>query len=111
MDDQHGLAEEGEQVIRHGGEQGLVREERVGQAVNLERPRGHLPLGIDIGVERLARGDVVDQLEAADLDDPVAPVRVEAGRFGIEDDFAHKGPAAADARAAARTCRGGATSL
>ena len=79
--------------------------------MDLERARRHLPLGIEIGVERIARGDVVDQFEAADLDDAVAAVRVEAGRFGVEDDFAHNGPAAADVRAAARTCRGGATSL
>ncbi len=29
-------------------------------------------------------------LDAADLDQPVAPQRIEAGGFGIENDFAHE---------------------
>ena len=111
VDDQHRIAEEGEQVVHHRAEQRLVREELIGQTMDLERAGRHLPLGIDVSVVRRAGRDVVDQLDAADLDDTVAALRVETGGFGVEDDFAHSGPAAVDARAAANTCRGGGTSL
>ena len=33
--------------------------------------------------------DVVQELDAADLDQPVAVQAIEAGRFGVEDDLAH----------------------
>ena len=32
----------------------------------------------------------VDELDAADLDHPVAARRVEAGGLGVEDDLAHR---------------------
>ena len=49
----------------------------------------HRPAGIEIGVEGAAGLDPVEQLDAADLDHPVAAGRAEAGGLGVEDDFAH----------------------
>ncbi len=44
---------------------------------------------------------MIHQLDGADLDDAVAGFRVEAGGFGIEDDFAHdEGESAGRRRAA-----------
>ena len=49
----------------------------------------HVALGIEISVEVAAGLDPVEDLDAADLDHAVAAGRVEAGGFGIEDDFPH----------------------
>src|SRR4029077_9275714 len=35
------------------------------------------------------RGSAGDELDAADLDDPVPEPRLEAGRLGVEDDLSH----------------------
>ena len=79
-------------AIEFGGDRGeerLVGEEPVVEAVHPGRLDRHRPLGIEVAVEGLAGRDVVEQLDAADLDDPVAVGRVEAGGFGVEDDLAH----------------------
>lgn len=47
------------------------------------------PARIDVDLKFAARRQVVDQLDAADLYDPVPLSGVEAGGFGIEDDFPH----------------------
>src|SRR5882757_4599252 len=54
-----------------------------------ERFRRHLALGIDVTVKGLAGRHAVEDFDATDLDQTVAPQRVEAGGFGIENDFAH----------------------
>ncbi len=46
-------------------------------------------VGIEIVVERAARMTTVHQLHAADLDDSVTQVWLEAGGFGVENDLAH----------------------
>ena len=45
-------------------------------------------------MERLSRGDTVQQFDAADLDDAMAGDGVEARGFGIEDDLAQIRPRA-----------------
>jgi hypothetical protein len=50
--------------------------------------RRYIPLGIDEAVVFLARWNAIVEFDAADFDQPVAPTRIEAGCFGIEDDFA-----------------------
>src|SRR5947209_16889117 len=55
--------------------------------------RRHLALGIEVAVKGLAGWHAIEDLDAADLDQPVAPQRVEAGGFGIENDFAHSSTA------------------
>jgi hypothetical protein len=39
-------------------------------------------------VKSLPRRHAVEDLDAADFDESVAAERIEAGRFGVEDDFA-----------------------
>ena len=71
------------------GEARLVLEELVGDAVDAQRALLHCPLGVDVAVEMVPGEAPGDQLDAADLDDPVPEPRVETGRFGVEDDLSH----------------------
>jgi hypothetical protein len=41
-------------------------------------------------MEDLAGRHPVQDLDATDLDQPIAAQRIEAGGFGIEDDFTHR---------------------
>src|SRR5690606_16566508 len=47
-------------------------------------------LGIDVLVEGAAGRELVDHLDAAELDDPVL-AGIKAGGFGVEDDLTHWG--------------------
>ena len=87
VDDEPRIGDEVDEVLGDGGEDRLVREEGVGQAVDPEGPFRHRPLGIDVDVEAAAARAVIDQLDAADLDDAVAGMGFDAGGLGIEDDF------------------------
>src|SRR5580693_6685700 len=89
VDDQRRVAEEGDQVVHDFGKESLVLEELIIEAVNRKRFRRHAALGVEIAVERLARGDAVDELDAADFDHAVPGKRIKAGGFGIEHDLAH----------------------
>ena len=40
-------------------------------------------------MERAAGAPPVDELDAADLDDAMAQLRLEPGGFGVEDDLPH----------------------
>ena len=89
--DQLGAGEELQELVRDLGEQRLVGQEIVGNAVHVEGGRVDLAAGrTDEGVIVLAGRNVVPQFHPADLDDPL-DIRIEAGGFGIEDDFAHEG--------------------
>ena len=72
------------------GEQRLVGEELAGKAVHGEGFLRHVALGIDVAVKGLPGRHAVEDLDAADFDQPVAAQRIEAGGFGIENDFAHE---------------------
>ena len=48
--------------------------------------------GIEIPMPVSAGGDVIDQFDAGELDNAVAVLRVEPGRLGVEDKFAHRAP-------------------
>ena len=87
--DQWGVADEGEKLLAHVGEQRLVLEELGRQAVHLERAVRHLAFGVEVVVEAIAGRKPVHQLDTADLDQPVALVGVEAGGLGVEHDLAH----------------------
>ena len=99
VDHQPRLADEIEKAAGDLGEARLVGEETGGQPMNGDRAFGHVALGIDVDVIFGARRDAVQKLDTADLDDPVAAGRLQAGRFRIENDFAHHGPIAGSARA------------
>ena len=69
---------------------GCVAQEGGGQAVHLLRVGRHVALGIEVAVEEAAGRHVVEQLERADLDHPVAVGRLEPGGLGIDHDLAHQ---------------------
>src|SRR3984957_10838138 len=88
--DELGIAEEGDQFIGLLDEQWLVLEELDRQPVNLERRFRHVAFRVEIEMERLAGRKAVDELNAANLDAPIARKGIKAGRFGIENNFAHR---------------------
>ena len=51
---------------------------------------GHDALRVQIGLEALAGGKMIHQLDTANLDDPVAVAGLKAGGFGIENNLAHQ---------------------
>ena len=83
VDDHHGFADKGEKLVDDVGEQRLVLQKLVAQAVNLERTGLYLALGIDVEMKLRAGRCLVDDFQRADLDDPVSLRRIDAGRFGI----------------------------
>ena len=89
VDDERSVPDEGQQISHDLGEQRFVGEKFAGQAMHREGLRRNVALGVEIAVEGLSGRDAVEKLDAADLDQPVAPQRVEARRFGIEHDLAH----------------------
>ena len=89
MRDQRRIAEKFEQLVDALMETRLVRKEGDRQAVHALCLGGHVAIGMKIGVETAPGLDPVDQLDAADFDQPVTVGGTEAGRFGVEDDLAH----------------------
>ena len=87
VDDQRRLAEEFQKRVRDLGEARLVGEKRAGDAVHAFGFRRHVAFGIEIGLKRAPGGKMIDQLDAADLDDAVAVGRIESGGLGVENDF------------------------
>ena len=69
---------------------GCVARNVVLDAVHLERAAVDLALRVDVAMEAVLRRPAIDELHAADLDDPVAGGRLEARGFGIQDDLAHQ---------------------
>jgi hypothetical protein len=54
-----------------------------------ERLLRHIAFRIDVAVERLPRRHAVEYLNATELNQTIASQRIQAGGFGIENDFAH----------------------
>jgi len=69
-------AYEGEQLVGDGAEQRLVLEIPLPLAMHLRGLLGDVALRVDEGVERAAGRNPFDDLDGADLDDPVAGRRV-----------------------------------
>jgi hypothetical protein len=44
---------------------------------------GHIATGIYVSVKTPAGGNMVNQLDTGDFDDPMTVARIETGRFGI----------------------------
>jgi hypothetical protein len=51
---------------------------------------GHVAFGIDVTVKFAAGRDVVNELDAGDLDDAMTFAWIQTGRFGIEHDFTQR---------------------
>ena len=52
----------------------------------------NVALGIDKAMKFAARRNAVENLDATDFDQPVALFRIEASRFRVENDLAHREP-------------------
>src|SRR5205814_2957224 len=78
----------GEELVGDVLEQRFVLEELGREAVHVDRVAVNVALGIEVAVELEAGGDAVDDLDAAELDQPVAFVGVEPRRLGVDDDLA-----------------------
>ena len=85
---ERGVADEGEELVGDVLEQGFVLEELAGQAVHVDRIAVDVALRVEVAVELAAGGDAVDDLDAAELDQPVAGVGVEPRRLRVDDDLA-----------------------
>src|SRR5262249_3609852 len=89
--DQLGVADIVEQFLGDLREQRLVAQEFVADAGDRARAFVDRPLRIQEAVERRPlRAPPLEQLDAADLDDLVTLADLEAGRFGIEHDWAQR---------------------
>ena len=75
VDDEAILADEGEEVVDHRGEDRLVGERSGRMAVDAERLLRHFAFGIDQGVKDDAGGDLVDDFHGADFDQADRPCR------------------------------------
>jgi hypothetical protein len=89
VDHQFGAADELDEVAGDLGELRLVGKEVVGQAVDALGIR-HLAARVEVGMEALAGELPTHQFDAADFDDAIAGAEIQAGGFGIEDDFPHR---------------------
>jgi len=68
----------------------LLRELLAREAVHLDRTLVDVPVRIQIAVERTAGQPAIDHLDAADLDDAMLLLDLEAGGLRIEYDLAHQ---------------------
>jgi preprotein translocase subunit SecB len=89
MRHQHGIAEEFDEFLDRIGKARLVFEEFGREPVDGKGFRRNVPFRVEIAMEAAAGGKTVEQLDAADLDDPMALIGVETCGFGIENDLAH----------------------
>src|SRR5262245_19373481 len=71
VNDELGAVDELDELGRDLGELRLRGEKLVLDAVHLERAAIDFALGVDVAVEAVLRGLAIDELDAADLDDPV----------------------------------------
>ena len=99
------IAEEFHQAINHVRmlEPLLVAQCLVGDAGDAHGRFRHGPAGVDVDLEFAASRQVVAQFDATDLYDAVARSWIEAGGFGVEDDFPHVSSCSVAARIRVRS--------
>jgi hypothetical protein len=69
---QRRVRDEFQKLLNHMGEQRLAGEELAREAMHREGFRRHIALGVDVAVKCLPRRHAVEDLDAADLDQPIA---------------------------------------
>ena len=89
VDHQLGSADIGQEIIDNIGKTGLVLEKLVGNAVNLDGTGIDDTIRLQVDMEIVAGETAINQLDAADLDNPVILLRLEARGFRIENDLPH----------------------
>ena len=90
VDHERRVADEIHEVARELVKTRLVPEELGRDAMHLEGAFRHVAVGIEVGVPLAARGKPVDQLQATDLDDPVASLGIKPRRFRVQYDLAQQ---------------------
>src|SRR6185369_6021366 len=90
VDDQRRIANKGEEIVDDLDKTLVAPEELRGQPVNGEGLGRYVAIRIEVSVERSAGRDAVEQLDAAEFNQPMPLVGIQPGRFGIEDDLAHR---------------------
>ena len=105
VNDQLRAADELDQLVDDVREARLLREEFVGDAVHLLRGAVDLAVGTQVAMERAAGLAAIHQLDAADFDDAMSLLRLQARGFGVEDDLAHDVGSSTAARSACTTLR------
>src|SRR5262245_59932813 len=83
------LPDKGQKLVGDFRKQRFVFQELGGETVDLECGSRHLTLGIYIAVEALAGRNLVVELYAADLHEPIALIGIETRRFRVQYDLAH----------------------
>src|SRR4030088_917095 len=89
VDHQRCIGNKFQKLLDHMSEQRLVGEKFTGKTMHGERFSRHVALRVEVPMKCLPRRHAVENLDTTDFDQPVAPQRIEAGGFGIENDFAH----------------------
>ncbi len=89
VDDQPAVADELEERLGMLGEGRKFRQELGREPMHRIGLFRHGALGIDMAVEDAAGRHVIDQLDAAELDDAVPVAGIETRRLSIEHDLAH----------------------
>jgi hypothetical protein len=60
--------------------------------VNRKRLLRHVAFRIDVAVKGLPGRHAIEDLNASNLNHTITAQRVQTGRFGVENDFAHELP-------------------
>src|SRR5581483_6799064 len=89
VDDELGAADELQELLGDLCETRLALELGARDAVHSERALVDVALGIQIAMKAPAGRAPIDELDAADLDDPMSEAGLETRRFRIEDDLPH----------------------
>src|SRR6185369_17841990 len=110
VDHQLRAADELEQLVDDLGELRLLRQELVGDAVHVLRGAIDRPVRAQVAMKAAAGAAAIDQLDAADLDDAMALLRLQPRGFRVENDLPHgalRPPRASPARRASAELRSG----
>jgi hypothetical protein len=89
VDDELRVADELQELGMHLAEPRLLRQGLARQTVHLLGALVDVALRIQVLMIGAAGEPPIDELHAADLDDPVLLLDLEAGGLGVEDDLAH----------------------
>src|SRR5262249_26407730 len=89
MRDERRIADECNQLLDDLDEERLVLEKISREAMDCDYLGRHVALRINVAMKALPGRDAIDELDAADLHDPMPLERVESRRLRIEHDFAH----------------------
>ena len=89
VDDKRRIADKGQELIGNLNETFVPPQEFRGKSVDCESLGRHVAIRIKIGVKCCPGWYPIEQFDAPDFDQAVSLAGIDAGRFGVEDDFPH----------------------